>query len=145
MEAVAGQVARHKSIVARLVKLISEGHAGKVDKRGANQEILQRLADIVIAVYGAESAMGRALRARADGTENADLFETMTRVYAARAAGVVARSAGEAAGLMEASGAEIGGEIEKIRSLAVAEPCDAIGLRRQVAEAIIGREGVWFN
>lgn len=139
LSGVADQVANGKKLVAGLIHLIQQG-AG-VDKRGENQELLQRLADIIVAVYGAESAMGRALRARHDGSEHADLFEAMTRVYAANVAMVILRSAREAMSFLSHDASER----RELESLATAPAVDVIPLRRLVAKAMIEREGRWFH
>ncbi len=132
-----------KAALARLLQAVNAGRAGAVDKRGPNQEILPRLADIIIGVYGMESAMGRAVQARQAGHELADLFETMTRIYATHAERLIHRSAGEAVQFLGEGGAA-GGEAEAVERLTLPAPRDVIRLRRRVAEAVIAREGIWF-
>lgn len=141
---IAGQVDRTKAVARGIVKMILESSGGEGAKRGGDQELLQRLADIIIAIYALESAMGRAVQARRAGNDHADEFEAMTRVYAAGVAPAVRRNAREAVALLAADGADEAARAE-IEALAEPPAVNAIALRRVVAEAIIEREGRWFD
>lgn len=143
-EDVADQARRAKEAVGRIVRMMLESSSGALDKRSGNQEILQRLADIIIGIYAMESAMGRAAQRAAAGDDTAPLFAAMTRVYASHAGATILRSAREAVALLaEDGGAEA--EVAEIEALATAPGRNVIGLRREVAKAIVDRGGVWFN
>ncbi|MBI3735937.1 acyl-CoA dehydrogenase, partial [Candidatus Sumerlaeota bacterium] len=51
MNDIAEQVRRAKSAVARLVNLVVKLSGGAASRRGGDQELLQRLADMMIAIY----------------------------------------------------------------------------------------------
>lgn len=141
---VAQQLRDAKKGLAALIQLFAETAGGKVDKRAADQELLQRIADIVTGIYATETAMGRALAARADGYEGAEAFELMTKVYAVYAGQGAQKSAREALGLLKDKGA---GEesMQQIESLLTAPMRNVIALRRGVAKIMLDRDGVWFN
>ncbi len=141
---IAEQVDRTRAVARGIIKMIVEQSGGEGAKRGGDQELLQRLADIIIAIYALESAMGRAVQARRAGDTNADEFEAMTRVYAAGVAPGVRRNARETVALLTADGADEAAASE-IAALAEPPAVNAIALRRVVAEAIIEREGRWFD
>jgi alkylation response protein AidB-like acyl-CoA dehydrogenase len=138
---VADQLRRAKTIVGRLAGAILKGRGGMVDKRGPNQELLPRLADIIIAIYATESAMARAAQARASGYEHAELFETMTRVYAEGAGHTIRRAAREA--VMQLTGAT-DEECALFEALGSTDPQNVIALRRTIADAMFSRQGEWF-
>jgi alkylation response protein AidB-like acyl-CoA dehydrogenase len=144
---VADQVRRQKRAVGKLIGLVAKIAGSGASKAGGDQELLQRLADIIIAIYATESAMGRALQAKADGCEHAETYETLTRVYAAGAGMTVLRSAREAARLLcdLAGGESVNEEAVEIESLAAAEPTNVIALRRKAAQVMIERRGEWFE
>jgi hypothetical protein len=145
---VADQVRRQKQAVGKLITLVARISGSSATKSGGDQELLQRLADIIIAIYATESAMGRALQARSDSFEHADAFELMTRIYAANAGIVVLKGAREAAMLLMESAPEgdsVLDETEAIEALATGEPVNVIALRRKVAQIMIDRQGDWFE
>lgn len=145
---VADQIRRQKQAVGKLIGLVAKLAGQSASKAGGDQELLQRLADIIIGIYATESAMGRALQARADDSEHADAFELMTRIYAANAGMTVLRSVREAAMLLTESapkGDPIREEIEAVEDLAATRAVNVIALRRQVAEIVIDRQGEWFE
>lgn len=145
---VADQIRRQKQAVGKLIGLVAKLAGASASKAGGDQELLQRLADIIIAIYATESAMGRALQARGDNFEHAEAFELMTRIYAANAGITVLKSAREAAMLLAESapkGDPIREEIEAVEALAASEAINVIALRRKVAEIMIERRGEWFE
>lgn len=145
---VADQVRRQKQAVGKLIALVARLAGASASKAGGDQELLQRLADVIVAIYGTESAMGRALQARKDGCQHAEIFEQMTRVYAANAGAIVFKSAREAAMLLGEAAAKsepVREDIEAIEALATSEAVNVIAIRRRVAEAMIARRGEWFE
>lgn len=145
---VADQIRRQKQAVGRLIGLVARIAGGSASKAGGDQELLQRLADIIIALYVTEGAMGRALQARADGCAHADIFDAMTRVYAANAGIRALASAREAAMLLSEAGKvsdAIAEEVEAIETLVATPPINVIALRRKVAQAMLDRQGEWFE
>ncbi len=140
---IADQIRKAKSAINQLIGLIQKMSAGAA-RRGGDQELLQRLADMIIAVYGMETAMGRALQAEAHGSESTAIFDLMTRIYAANAGAVIHRSAREAVMLLTGGDHRHDDEVEAVEALSMASPSNVIALRRQVAGAMIEREGIWF-
>lgn len=144
LEDIAAIIRQWKTLVAKLIAVIQRDLGGSAEKRGGDQEVLQRLADLIIAIYGSESAMGRAVQARAAGLEQADAYEAMTRVYVAGASFIPPRSAREI--LMLATGGSASkSERAELEALASSPAVNVIELRRQVSAAIIERQGVWFE
>lgn len=141
---VAGQVRNAKKAILGLLGLVGRTMGASAGRTGADQELLRLLADMIIAAYGIETSMGRAVQARGAGSEHAGLFEAMTRVYAARAGGILFQCAREAGAALVAAGATAA-EAAEIEKLATGPSVNAIALRREVAAAILERRGVWFN
>lgn len=144
LEDIAGVIRNWKTLVLKLATVIQQKLGAGAERKGGDQEVLQRMADLVIAIYGVESAMGRAVQARAANAETADLFESLTRIYAAAVSSIPLRSAREIL-MLATAGEPAAGELKELETLATPPASNVIAIRRQVAAAIIAREGAWFE
>ena len=107
------------------------------EKLTDEQEVLMAAADIVMDVYGAESALLRAARA------GGDLHAAAARVYVNDAAGRVDQSARTALAGM-ADGDTLRTLTAALRRLLKVQPVNTIALRRQLAEAAVARKSYPF-
>jgi alkylation response protein AidB-like acyl-CoA dehydrogenase len=116
------------------------------EKLSDEQEVLIAAADIMIDVFGSESALHRALRfagARSGQAASADLHEAAARVYINDAAGRVEQSAKTALAAM-ADGDTLRTLLAALRRLLKVQPVNTIALRRQLAEAVTDRKAYLF-
>ena len=104
------------------------------------QEVLIAAADIIIDVYGGESALLRA--SQADGAAR-DLHHAAARVYINDAAMRVEASARTALAAM-ADGDTLRTLLAALRRLLKVTPINAVALRRQLAEATVERRSYLF-
>ncbi len=107
------------------------------EKLADQQEVLMAAADIMIDVYGSESAL---LRARQDG---GDLHAAAARCYISDAASRVEQSAKTALAGM-ADGDTLRTLLAALRRLLKVTPVNTIALRRQLAEAVVDRKSYMF-
>ena len=107
------------------------------EKLADQQEVLMAAADIMIDVYGSESAL---LRAAQDG---GDLHAAAARVYINDAAGRIEQSAKTAlAGMAE--GDTLRTLLAALRRLLKVTPVNTIAMRRQLADATVDRKAYIF-
>jgi alkylation response protein AidB-like acyl-CoA dehydrogenase len=107
------------------------------EKLADQQEVLIAVADIMIDVYGSESAL---LRARQDGGE---LHAAAARTYISDAAGRVEQSAKTALAGM-ADGDTLRTLLAALRRVLKVTPVNTIALRRQLADAVVDRKAYIF-
>lgn len=126
---------RCKRAAVTLLALAAEKYG---DRIGEEQEILTCVADSVIDVYGAESAMLRALQA-AD-TLQADA----ARVAAHDAALRIQAAARQVLGALF-EGEERKTRVQSFDRLLAPQPLDTIALRRRIADAVVANQGYIFR
>ncbi|MCA9735685.1 acyl-CoA dehydrogenase, partial [candidate division KSB1 bacterium] len=109
--------------------------AKKYDKALENeQELLARIADMMMAIFAAESAILRTAKLHAAGKDS-ELFQALAQAYAAGAVEKCTASAREALSLFvqgEALHKQLAA-LAKIQS----QPVNSIALRRTVADAVL--------
>jgi butyryl-CoA dehydrogenase len=102
------------------------------------QEILGQIADMLIDIYAAESAIGRAEKlASRSGNERSRVPIEIARIYANDAADRVATSGKRVAAALAARSARSGDFGEAMARFAARLGVDAIASRRLVADAVI--------
>src|SRR6266851_3285496 len=103
------------------------------------QEIMGAIADMVIEIYGMESALLRTLKiTNAQGETAAALPIAMTRVYLSQAMEKV-ESAARKVITAVADGDMLRTQLAILRRLAKYEPFNTIELRQQIAQKVIER------
>jgi alkylation response protein AidB-like acyl-CoA dehydrogenase len=123
--AVARQIIAAKQVAIALLRAL----APAVDDWRHEQELLTRLADVVIDVFVMESAWLRTERLTAGPRR--DAAATMAAVFAAEACGRIAHAASTVAAALP-DGPDRRAILERARSVRLETPVDTIGLRRQV-------------
>ena len=109
------------------------------EKLADQQEVLMAAADIMIDVYGAESAVLRAQQVRL----KPELHMAAAQVFVNDAAGRVEQAARTAlAGMTE--GDNLRTLLAALRRLLKVTPVNTIALRRQLADAVVDRKGYVF-
>jgi len=109
------------------------------EKLADQQEVLMAAADIMIDVYGAESAVVRAQQVRL----KPELHMAAAQVFVNDAAGRVEQAARTAlAGMTE--GDNLRTLLAALRRLLKVTPVNTIALRRQLADAVVDRKGYVF-
>jgi len=110
---------------------------------GDEQEVLTCIADCVIDVFGAESAMLRAMQAR-EASAKAGLLMDAARVAAHDAALRAQASARQALGAL-VEGEELKTRVQGTDRLLAPPPIDTIALRRRIADAVVEHQGYIFR
>ncbi len=123
-------IERAKGVAVRALALAASTWGDRVKDE---QEVLGHIADIVIEVYAAESAVARA--ERADGTPLAAVAADAARVYASDAVDRLVHAAKQVAGALAARGR--GGLTDALGPLATHLGADPIAGRRRVADAAL--------
>jgi len=115
------------------------------EKLGDQQEVLSAAADIVIDVYAAESAVLRALTARAEtsGQAPAGLHADAAAVFVNDAGGRVEIAARNALAAMT-DGDTLRTLLAALRRVMKLTPVNTVALRRRVADAVVERKGYPF-
>jgi hypothetical protein len=116
------------------------------EKLAHEQEVLLATADIVMDVYGAESALLRSLRladARSGQVPAAALHDAAARVFVNDAAVRVEASAKMALAAM-AEGDTLRTLLAALRRLLKVAPVNTVALRRQLADAVVERRSYLF-
>jgi alkylation response protein AidB-like acyl-CoA dehydrogenase len=104
------------------------------------QEVLARLADIMIRIYAMESALLRAEKINAvSGPERGALASAMASVYAHEAFVAVELAARQAIAAM-AAGDQLALLLSVLRKWTRHTPCDTIALKRRIAAKVINAE-----
>lgn len=98
------------------------------------QELLARLADMMMAIYAAESAVLRTAKLHARGQAN-ELLQAMSQVYTASAVGDSLSAAREALSLF-VEGEALQKQLAQLAKIQP-QPINCIALRRTVAEAVL--------
>lgn len=114
------------------------------EKLADEQEVLMLAADIVIDAFGAESALLRAERARAEEARHGDVHEAMAVTAVADAALRVEMAAREAvAALTDGDTRRV--TLSALRRLVKATPVDTVALRRTIAAHVLASGGAGFD
>lgn len=128
----------------KLVLMLAGAAAMKFGpKLDTEQEVLSRIADIIIAVYAADSALLRTRKTAASGTDSA-LQADMVRVYVHDAAERSATLAREALSRF-VEGDELKMYSAGARRLTKHSDVNTIALRRRIAGAVLEAEGYPFK
>jgi alkylation response protein AidB-like acyl-CoA dehydrogenase len=108
------------------------------------QEILLYLADIMMDIYAAESAVLRARLAKDLRLAEADLHVDAARLFASDAAGRVELAARQALAAMS-DGEKVGHQLAALRRLLQIAPIDTVAIGRRLAVATTERGGYLFE
>ncbi|MCB9511858.1 MAG: acyl-CoA dehydrogenase family protein [Deferribacteres bacterium] len=109
--------------------------AKKYDKALENeQELLARIADMMMAIFAAESAILRTAKLHAAGKDS-ELFQALAQAYAAGAVEKCTASAREALSLF-AQGEALHKQLAALAKIQ-SQPVNSIALRRTVADAVL--------
>ena len=114
------------------------------EKLGDEQEVMMSVADIVMEVFQAESAVLRAIGARAAGAPNAALHEDAARVFVNDAVGRVEASAKQALAAM-ADGDMLRTHLAALRRLVKWTPVNTVAMRRRLADATVTKGAYLFR
>jgi alkylation response protein AidB-like acyl-CoA dehydrogenase len=113
------------------------------EKLADQQEVLMHLADMLIDVYGSESAVLRAVAAQDDHAERAALHADAARVFVNDAAMRIDASARQAlAGMAE--GDTLRTVLAALRRLMKVAPANTVTMRRRLADETVARGGYVF-
>lgn len=133
----AGELLAHGKKLALL--LLARAAKTLGNELEGEQEVLKRVADIMMGVYIAESALLRTLKLKREG-KDAALFEAMTCVYADSLATQIAAAAREGfARFMK--GDALQQHLAYAGRLVSRPPVDVVGLRRTIASAVLKADG----
>jgi hypothetical protein len=114
------------------------------EKAADEQEVMMFVADVLIDVFQAESAVLRARQAVAAGHPLAALHEDTARVFVSDAAGRIELNARQAvAGLAE--GDMLRTHLAALRRLLKSTPANTIAMRRRIADATVARGAYLFR
>jgi alkylation response protein AidB-like acyl-CoA dehydrogenase len=114
------------------------------EKLAEEQEVMMSIADMIIEVFLAESAVLRAMAARTGARPNADLHEDAARVYVNDAAGRVEASAKQALAAM-AEGDMLRTHLAALRRLMKWTPVNTVVMRRRLADATVTKSAYLFR
>src|SRR5207244_4000728 len=107
------------------------------------QEILFFVADILIDVYSAESAVLRALNAHSRGLAHSDLHLDAVRMFVSDAAGRIGLAARGALAAM-CDGVVLDAKLTTIAELVNVTPINTVAIGRRLAEATTAKGGYVF-
>jgi len=142
-----GLLAAEMQTIANLKKctlLILGAAAQKYEKAlSQEQELLARLADMIMAIYAAESASLRALKLKENGKPH-DLQAAAAQVYVHDTAERCAHWARTALSRFQ-EGTELRQALGMVWKLTQHAPVDTVGLRRDLAQAVIKANGYPFE
>jgi alkylation response protein AidB-like acyl-CoA dehydrogenase len=114
------------------------------DKLTDEQEVLTVAADIIIDVFGAESALLRALDAKERELANADLQLDTARAIVSDASGRIELAARRGLATM-AEGDVLRTQLAALRRLVKLTPINTVGIRRRLADETVARGGYIFG
>lgn len=114
------------------------------DTLGDQQEVLMHLADIVIDIYSAESALLRAASAANTDTARATLHADAVRVFVDEASPRVERSARQALAIL-LKGDSLRGTVNGLRRQFESMPIDLAAPRRRLSDEAVGRGAYVFQ
>jgi len=114
------------------------------EKLADEQEVAMYLADMLIDVYAADSAVLRAQAALAGRIPNASLHSDATRVFVNDAAMRVEAAAKQALAAM-AEGDTLRTMLAALRRLTKVTPVNTVVMRRRLADATVARGGYVFG
>jgi alkylation response protein AidB-like acyl-CoA dehydrogenase len=113
------------------------------EKLADQQEVLMHLADMLIAVYSAESVVLRAMAAEADHVARAALHMDAAKVFVNDAAMSIDASARQALAAM-AEGDTLRTLLAALRRLIKVTPSNTVAMRRRLADETVARGGYVF-
>ena len=135
-----GPLAAERDFVARAKRLATAllGQAAAVyaEEFKEAQEVQARIADVIMQVYAAESAIARAEKMAARGDARASLAADAARVYTDEASGRIGDAAREVATALVARGVDNAFAMN-VQRLAIHAGVDVVALRRRIADAVI--------
>jgi alkylation response protein AidB-like acyl-CoA dehydrogenase len=114
------------------------------EKLTDEQEVLMVAADIIIDVFGAESALLRALDAKERELANADLQLDTARAIVSEAGGRIELAARRGLATM-AEGDVLRTQLAVLRRLLKLTPINTVGIRRRLADETVARGGYIFG
>ena len=103
------------------------------------QEVLAHAADIVIECYAIESALGRADKMTARGSERAAIAVDIARVYTSDALDRVAHAGKQIVNAVTGQGTPIDQVTDALARVRESPGVDTVGARRRIADAAIAR------
>jgi alkylation response protein AidB-like acyl-CoA dehydrogenase len=128
-------IARAKSLA---MTLLGRASAGYGDALKEAQEVQAEIADILIEVYAAESAVARAEKLAAD--RRAAVAADIVRVYVDGGMGRILQAAKQVVAALAALGGEVKDLVDSAHRLAPYPGVDTIAARRRIADATIAAE-----
>jgi hypothetical protein len=128
-------IASAKALAATLLGRASAGYG---DAFKEAQEVQAEIADIMIEVYAAESAVARAEKLAAD--RRAALAADIVRVYVESSMGRIQQATRPVVAALAAGGSSVDDLAVYAESLVPARGIDAIAARRRIADAVIAAE-----
>jgi alkylation response protein AidB-like acyl-CoA dehydrogenase len=140
---VEGPLAEERKLVAaaKTIGLFAAGAATQkyMQQIEQQQEIMGAIADIVIEVYAMESALLRTMKTIASrGESDSALSTAMTRLYCSQAMEKI-ESAARKIITAVADGDTLRTHLAILRRLAKHDPYNTIGLRQEIAQAVVDR------
>jgi butyryl-CoA dehydrogenase len=137
-----GAFAAERDVVARAkqlaIALLGQASAGYGEAFKEAQEVQAQIADVLIEIYAAESAVARAEKLSAD--HRAALAADIVRVYVDEGAGRIAQAAKSVVAALAARGVNTADLAACAQRLAPYPGVDAIAARRRIADAVIQTE-----
>lgn len=151
MPSLPGEMGEGEDSLAREAKMLANGKklalfaAGVASEKymtalADEQEVMAAIADMVMEVYGLESALLRARKMRQAGAkaERVELAEAMTQMYAETALERIAASARRVVAAA-AEGDALRTRLAILRRLAKHEPANGVALSRKVAAGVVAK------
>jgi alkylation response protein AidB-like acyl-CoA dehydrogenase len=140
--ALRARVADLKQVYLRLAGLVGD----TVDRDRIfdpdHQQLVQSLSDIAIEIFGAESAVLRAEKAKAAGVEHQELLEALARIVFTRAADRVRQEANEVLGALSPDAESLRSQLAAIGSWLPLPAAGLIEARTLVARTVLAHGGL---
>jgi hypothetical protein len=139
------RVADLKQVYLRLAWLVGDA----VDRERIfdpdHQQLVASLSDVAIEIFGAESAVLRAEKAKAAGVEHQELLEALARIAFARAADRVRQEANEVLGAIYPTADDLRFQVGAIAQWLPLPAAGLIEARALVARAVLAHGGLPSN
>jgi len=141
-EGLRARVADLKQVYLRLAGLVGDTIDRERIFDADHQQLVQSLSDVAIEIFGAESAVLRAEKAKAAGVEHQDLLEALARIAFTRAADRVRQEANEVLGALFPDAERLRAQLAVIAPWLPLPAAGLIEARTLVARTVLAHGGL---
>jgi alkylation response protein AidB-like acyl-CoA dehydrogenase len=136
------RIADLKQVYLRIAGLVGDDVDRDRIFDAEHQQLVASLSDVAIEIFGAESAVLRAEKAKAAGVEHAELFEALARIAFSRSADRVRQEANEVLGALFPDGEELRAQLSAIAAWLPLPASGLIDARTRVARFVLAQGGL---